>query len=94
MSNSIMQLKLFERNIIFDVYLVANSSKNAFYRLMLVLESGRYFVEKESGANGKILDRRVWSQKDFDAAEKFFNRKLESKLKKNRKSPRKYILEK
>lgn len=85
-----MQLLLFERNVLLDVFLKANSSKNAFYHLMLTFERGRYFVEKESGASGKILDSRKWAQKDFDAAEKFFNRKLAAKTSLKRRSPRKY----
>lgn len=87
-----MQLKLFERNVIFDVTLQADSSKHAFYRLKLVLDCGRYIVEKESGASGKVLDRRQWPQADRRKAERFFNRKLAVKLKPGRKSPRQYYI--
>ena len=86
-----MQLLMFERNIIYDVYLVADSKKQAFYRLMLVLNNGKYFVEKESGANGKTLDRRQWPQPDRERAGLVFARKLAAKLK-NGKSPRQYFI--
>lgn len=87
-----MQLLMFERNIIYDVYLVADSKKQAFYRLMLVLNNGKYFVEKESGAGDKILDRRQWPQPDRDRAGLVFARKLAAKLKAGR--ARQYFLRK
>lgn len=86
-----MQLMMFERNIIFDVELRAQSKKQAFYRLSLVLENGEYSVEKESGASGKILDRRKWTQRDRERAGLFFARKLATKLKSG-KSPRQYFI--
>ncbi len=88
-----MQLLMFERNIIYDVYLVADSKKQAFYRLMLVLNNGKYYIEKESGAAGKILDRRQWPQPDRERAGLVFARKLAEKLR-NGKSPRQYYLRK
>lgn len=86
-----MQLKLFDRNVIFDITLLADSRKHAFYRLMLILENGEYSVKKESGANGKVLDRRSWNQPDREKAGLFFARKLASKLK-DGKSPRQYFI--
>jgi len=86
-----MQLLMFERNIIYDVYLVADSKKQAFYRLMLVYDGIKYFVEKESGAAGKILDRRQWPQPDRERAGLVFARKLAQKLKSG-KSPRQYFI--
>ena len=86
-----MQLKLFERNVIFDVTLNADSKKQAFYRLTMVLDCGKYYVEKESGANGKTLDRRQWPQPDRERAGLFFARKLATKLKSG-KSPRQYFI--
>lgn len=87
-----MQLLMFERNIIYDVYLVADSKKQAFYRLMLVFDGIKYFVEKESGANGKTLDRRQWPQPDRERAGLVFARKLAGKLKSGRE--RQYFLRK
>ena len=87
-----MQLLMFERNIIYDVYLVADSKKQAFYRLMLVFDGIKYFVEKESGAAGKILDRRQWQQPDRERAGLAFARKLAEKLKSGRE--RQYFLRK
>lgn len=87
-----MQLLMFERNIIYDVYLVADSKKQAFYRLMMVYDGIKYFVEKESGAAGKILDRRQWPQPDREKAGLVFARKLAEKLKVGRK--RQYFLRK
>lgn len=87
-----MQLKLFERNVIFDVTLNADSKKQAFYRLTMVLDCGKYYVEKESGAAGKILDRRQWPQPDRERAGLVFARKLAAKLKSGRE--RQYFLRK
>lgn len=87
-----MQLLLFGRNVIFDVTLNADSKKQAFYRLMLVLNNGKYYVEKESGANGKTLDRRQWPQPDRERAGLVFARKLAAKLKAGR--ARQYFLRK
>lgn len=86
-----MQLQLFERNIIYDVYLVADSKKQAFYRLRLVYDGIKYFVEKESGAGGRVLDRRQWHQPDQERAGLVFARKLAAKLK-DGKSPRQYFI--
>lgn len=85
-----MQLKLFERNIILSANLIADSKKTAFYRLYLVFENGVYSVEKESGAAGRVLDRRKWPCKSYDEAKKLYDRKLKSKINPNRKSERHY----
>lgn len=85
-----MQLKLFDRNVIFEAELYANSPKKAFYYLSLVFENCSYIVEKKSGANGKILDQRKWIQRDRERAGIFFANKLLQKLSSNRK--RQYFL--
>lgn len=76
--------------IIKSVTLEADSPKKAFYKLAVMEQWGEYWIEKESGAGGHVLDRRRWDQPDKAAALKFFYRKLNEKLKKNRPSPRRY----
>lgn len=81
-----MQLQLFQPTIISESKLIAISTKYAFYEIKLIFEDGKYFVEKISGAAGKVLDRRKWEFESFAKAEKFYQRKLNEKLSgKNRK---------
>lgn len=86
-----MQLKLFDDTIILEDELLADSPRKAFYRLKLVLSNGTYKLIKESGANGKVLDRRIWLQKDCHLAEKTYRKKISNKLNPDRKNPRKYV---
>jgi len=67
-----------------------NSPKKAFYRIFLLQTEEGYLVRKESGASGKILDRRTWSKPTFPEAEKLFLAKVRSKTNPARKSPRHY----
>jgi hypothetical protein len=69
---------------------VAKSARNAFYAIKIVEYCGKYTVEKESGTDDKILDRRRWPMKNREAALKFFNRKIREKMNPARGSPRKY----
>lgn len=85
-----MQLKMFDATILDSAELVADSPKKAFYRIKLVVKEGDYYVEKESGAQDKVLDRRRWTAITMDAAEILYKKKLREKLNPTRKSPRKY----
>lgn len=85
-----MQLDLFDDTILESVELIADSPKRAFWRLRLIVCQGEYRLEKESGAAGKILDRRVWHQNDRATAEKTYRRKIKAKMNPARGSPRKY----
>lgn len=74
-----MQLKLFDRQVLDSVDLVAQSPKNAFYRLRLVAVAGKFCVEKESGASGRVLDRRCWEHDGIDEADRAYAAKLRAK---------------
>lgn len=80
-----MQLNLFEPTILRQVYLTAKSKRSAFYQLILTTYQGKFYVLKESGAGGKVLDRRFWPQPDEKTAIKFYERKVKEKLKSDRK---------
>lgn len=67
-----------------------DSPKRAFYRLMIEECQGIWSVIKESGANGKVLDRRRWVMKSAEKAVQRYERILRDKLNPNRGSPRKY----
>lgn len=83
------QLHLFP-TVIMETYLEAESKKNAFWILRLYESQGRYWLEKESGAGGKILDVRKWPMRDRAKALHQFNKKVAEKLNPKRLSPRKY----
>lgn len=85
-----VQLKLFEPTICKEVLLVAESPKNAFYRLRLEVSIDGYMIRKESGSGENVLDRRKWPFKSRKIAEKEFDRKIKAKTDPDRKSPRKY----
>ncbi len=83
-------MKLFEPTICKEVHLVAESPKNAFYRLWLEVSIDGYLIRKESGSGENVLDRRKWAFKSREIAEKEFDRKVKAKTKPDRKSPRIY----
>lgn len=85
------QLKLFPE-IICCAYLVADSPKNAFYRIWIESDAGNYAVLKESGIMGRVLDKRTWPKEDLDQARKLFDQRIKSKTNPDRKSPRKYTM--
>lgn len=86
------QLSLFPY-IIRSAHLAASDSpKKAFYRLWIKANAGLFAVLKESGANGRVLDRRRWPVETFDPAVKMVDRIITSKTNPERKSPRKYRL--
>ena len=89
------QLKMFEPTVFKKIDLVANSPKNAFYRLWLEthIDDG-YTLKKESGSGSKVLDRRQWLFKSREIAEKNFDRRVRDKLNPDRNSPRKYKIQK
>lgn len=75
------------------VHLVApESPRQAFYALALFKAPQGYQVSKESGIGQTVLDRRVWSFEDIEDAFRFYHRRLKSKLRSERKSPRRYLL--
>jgi hypothetical protein len=76
--------------VIFEAELIAKSKRNAFYAIRIVEHCGNYTVEKESGINGKVCDRRTWPMKNRETAIKFFNRKIKQKMNPARGSPRVY----
>lgn len=67
-----------------------DSPKKAFYRLMIEETMGIWAVVKESGAGGKVLDRRRWEMASAEKAVQRYERILRDKLNPNRGSPRKY----
>lgn len=74
------------------VKLQADSKKKAWWKLELLELNGEYFIEKQSGIPGKVLDTRKWPQNSLKSAVKTYNRKVKEKLNPERKSPRKYQL--
>lgn len=80
-----MQLNLFEKTVMAECCLVCNDSpKRAFYRLRIVFDSGRYWIEKESGAAGRVLDVRKWPMDSEGAAQRYYKNKIRQKLKPGR----------
>lgn len=78
------QLHLF-RTVLKHADLIADSPKKAFYRLKLIESMGSYWIEKESGAGGRVLDYKVWPHPDYESAEKHFRRIIRKKTDKKRK---------
>jgi len=64
----------------------------AFYRIWIEDTDGKIKIVKESGAKGRVLDRRVWPYQDLQEAEKAYRRRIKAKTNPDRKSPRKYRL--
>ena len=87
-----IQLNLFP-NTIKQAFMIDQSPRKAFYNLWLEEWNGKYQIRKESGANSKVLDKRLWKCKSLDKAEKIFDQKIKYKTNPDRKwSPRKYQL--
>jgi len=85
-----IQLNLFEPSIIKFDHLVADTARQAYYKVWLESLMGKYLVRKESGTKKHTLDKRIWKFDDFVHAEKFYIRKVKQKTNPNRKSKRKY----
>lgn len=83
------QLHLFP-TVLRMIELEADSPKKAFYRLMIEECQGAWSVIKESGAAGKVLDRRRWVMESAEKAVAKYDRILRDKLNPTRGSPRKY----
>lgn len=67
------------------------SPKKAFYRIWIAKQDeGGFLVQKESGASGKVLDRRSWACKGEKTAWAFYERKVREKTNRKRKSSRIY----
>jgi len=78
--------------IVCAAYLVADSPKHAFYRIWIEGGAGIYSVRKESGVEGRVLDKRTWPQENLDEARKLFERRIRTKTNPQRKCPRKYTM--
>ncbi len=86
------QLSLFPDQLC-SAYLVApDSPQKAFYRIWIERNACIYTVCKESGAKGRVLDKRSWPFEKFEEAQKLYDRRIKSKTNPDRKSPRKYQL--
>ena len=86
------QLNLFTHKLNFAFLVAPNSPRCAFYRIWIEDTDGRFSIVKESGVQGRVLDRRIWPCKDFTEAEKNYRQKIKAKTNPDRKSPRKYQL--
>jgi hypothetical protein len=86
------QLNLFTRRLAMAHLMAVDSPRQAFYLIWIEETDGRIQVVKESGAGGKVLDRRCWACDNLEAAQKLFDRQVRYKTNPNRKSPRKYRL--
>lgn len=84
-----MQLHLFPQ-IIKEAYLEADSPKKAFYRLILQECQGNYILIKESGCQGRVMDRREWVMPSYEKAIKKFEGLISWKTNPARGSPRVY----
>lgn len=70
--------------IVKSAYLVAKSPKEAFYRIKIVEDMGKYSVHKESGIRAKTLHKQAWEFDSIDKAYAFYNRKIREKTKSGR----------
>jgi hypothetical protein len=59
-----------------------------FIRIWIEENAGLYAVVKESGAGGRVLDRRSWKTETVEEAKGFVARKIKEKTNPARKSPR------
>jgi hypothetical protein len=66
-------------NTISQYHLVARSKRNAFYDISLSKFGLMYLVHKESGINGKVINKRDWIFKSYNDADKFLKSKLNEK---------------
>ncbi len=66
------------------------SRRRAFYRIWIESSGSGFRVCKESGASGKIWDRRVWELGSLEEAERRFVRRIREKTGPGRKRPRIY----
>jgi hypothetical protein len=87
-----LQLNLFTKKLAKAHLVAIDSPRQAFYIIWIEETNGRIQVVKESGARGKVLDRRCWACDNLEAAQKLFDRQVRYKTNPNRKSPRKYRL--
>lgn len=86
------QLKLFTRKLDCAHLEAIDSPRQAFYIIWIEDLDGQIQVVKESGADGRVLDRRCWAHKTLEDARKRFKRQVKYKTDPYRKSPRKYKL--
>ncbi len=86
------QLNLFTVKVSAAYLEAADSPRKAFYRIWIEDTDGKIKIVKESGAKGRVLDRRVWPCQNFQEAEKAYHRRIKAKTNPDRKSPRKYQL--
>ena len=85
-----LQLSLFDSEIIKTAYLRADSPRCAFYDIWIESNCGAFVVRKKSGAGERVLDVRAWSFDSLVTAERFFERLVRCKTNPERRSPRKY----
>jgi hypothetical protein len=72
----------------------SNSPRKAFYYLFLFeKKEGGYLIEKNSGAAGRVLDRRWWDKPSMQETERMFRSIIKEKTNPARKSPRHYRIE-
>ena len=88
------QLELFTKKLKSARLVAIDSPRQAFYIIWIEESgSGQIQVVKESGAKGRVLDRRCEACDDLEAAQKLFDRQVRHKTDPARKSPRKYRLQ-
>ena len=85
-----IQMSLFPQVVASANLMVVASPRGTFYRIWIEEHCGAYAVIKESGAKGRVLDRREWSAYNMDQAQKMFDLRVKNKTNPNRKSPRIY----
>jgi len=73
-----------------EVYLKADSPREAFYVLSIKKITDGYLVCKQSGAKGKVYHKEAWFRETLEDAESLFKKKILKKTDPNRKSIRKY----
>lgn len=88
--NRQVQMSLFTVKLDFAYLVAQESPKKAFYKIWIEETEGFFEVVKESGAKGRVLDRRRWPMKNEDEARKLFDRQVRYKTNPKRKSPRVY----
>ena len=87
-----VQLNLFTSMLASADLVATDSPGKAFYRIWIEETDGLIEVVKESGAKGRVLDRRRWPMETEEDARKLFKRQIRYKTNPARKSPRIYQL--
>jgi hypothetical protein len=90
-----VQLGLFWEVLAHARLSVIDHPRPVFYQIWMETQVGCGFrVRKKSGIGGRVLDKRIWPFDTLEEATKFYDTKIREKTNLQRKSPRKYRIDK